>query len=76
MGELACGYADGSLSHAEVILAAYWRGRCIKEASLPLGGMAAVGERTLTFHIYFDLLLLSVSYCDGDNEARRMSRTV
>lgn len=44
VGELACGYADGSLSHSEAILAAYWRGRCIKEASLPLGGMAAVGK--------------------------------
>ncbi|KAM8836140.1 fatty acid synthase [Spinachia spinachia] len=43
VGELACGYADGSLSHAEAVLAAYWRGRCIKEASLPPGGMAAVG---------------------------------
>ncbi|CAK6981202.1 fatty acid synthase [Scomber scombrus] len=43
VGELACGYADGSLSHSEAILAAYWRGRCIKEANLPLGGMAAVG---------------------------------
>ncbi|XP_043924165.1 fatty acid synthase [Protopterus annectens] len=43
VGELACGYADGSLSHQEAILAAYWRGRCIKEAKLPAGGMAAVG---------------------------------
>uniref|UniRef100_A0A8C2CHT2 Fatty acid synthase n=1 Tax=Cyprinus carpio TaxID=7962 RepID=A0A8C2CHT2_CYPCA len=43
VGELACGYADGSLSHSETILAAYWRGRCIKEANLPPGGMAAVG---------------------------------
>uniref|UniRef100_A0A4W6DNU3 Fatty acid synthase n=1 Tax=Lates calcarifer TaxID=8187 RepID=A0A4W6DNU3_LATCA len=43
VGELACGYADGSLSHSEAILAAYWRGRCIKEANLPPGGMAAVG---------------------------------
>ncbi|XP_063817309.1 fatty acid synthase [Pseudophryne corroboree] len=43
VGELACGYADDSLSHAEAILAAYWRGRCIKEAKLPPGGMAAVG---------------------------------
>ncbi|KAL2077918.1 hypothetical protein ACEWY4_025603 [Coilia grayii] len=43
VGELACGYADGSLSHTEAILAAYWRGRCIKEANLPPGGMAAVG---------------------------------
>lgn len=44
VGELACGYADGSLSHTEAILAAYWRGLCIKEASLPPGGMAAVGK--------------------------------
>ncbi|XP_066519867.1 fatty acid synthase [Hoplias malabaricus] len=43
VGETACGYADGSLSHTEAILAAYWRGRCIKEAKLPAGGMAAVG---------------------------------
>uniref|UniRef100_A0AAQ5YJU9 Fatty acid synthase n=1 Tax=Amphiprion ocellaris TaxID=80972 RepID=A0AAQ5YJU9_AMPOC len=43
VGELACGYADGSLSHREAILAAYWRGHCIKEANLPPGGMAAVG---------------------------------
>ncbi|KAL8163353.1 UNVERIFIED_CONTAM: hypothetical protein K2H54_018774 [Gekko kuhli] len=43
VGELACGYADNSLSHEEAILAAYWRGRCIKEAKLPPGGMAAVG---------------------------------
>ncbi|XP_041672485.1 fatty acid synthase [Cheilinus undulatus] len=43
VGELACGYADGSLGHSEAVLAAYWRGRCIKEADLPPGGMAAVG---------------------------------
>uniref|UniRef100_A0A674EV97 Fatty acid synthase n=1 Tax=Salmo trutta TaxID=8032 RepID=A0A674EV97_SALTR len=43
VGELACGYADGSLSHSEAILAAYWRGRSINEANLPPGGMAAVG---------------------------------
>lgn len=46
VGELACGYADGSLSHREAILAAYWRGKCIKEANLPPGGMAAVGKTT------------------------------
>uniref|UniRef100_UPI00358E27BA fatty acid synthase isoform X2 n=1 Tax=Myxine glutinosa TaxID=7769 RepID=UPI00358E27BA len=43
VGELACGYADGSLTREEVVLAAYWRGRCISEAELPEGGMAAVG---------------------------------
>ncbi|NXG73396.1 FAS synthase, partial [Baryphthengus martii] len=43
VGEVVCGYADNSLSHEEAILAAYWRGQCIKEAKLPPGGMAAVG---------------------------------
>ncbi|NXD84156.1 FAS synthase, partial [Halcyon senegalensis] len=43
VGEVVCGYADDSLSHEEAILAAYWRGQCIKEAKLPPGGMAAVG---------------------------------
>ncbi|XP_033753240.1 LOW QUALITY PROTEIN: fatty acid synthase-like [Pecten maximus] len=43
VGELGCGYADGSLTAEETVLAAYWRGRCIKEAKLPPGSMAAVG---------------------------------
>lgn len=53
VGELACGYADGSLSHSEAILAAYWRGRCIKEANLPPGGMAAVGKRKSSDGFFF-----------------------
>ncbi|XP_069122700.1 fatty acid synthase-like [Argopecten irradians] len=43
VGELGCGYADGSLTAEEAVLAAYWRGRCIQEAKLPPGAMAAVG---------------------------------
>ncbi|XP_019359228.1 PREDICTED: fatty acid synthase isoform X1 [Gavialis gangeticus] len=43
VGEVACGYADDSFSHEEAILSAYWRGRCVKEANLPRGKMAAVG---------------------------------
>ncbi|XP_012511898.1 PREDICTED: fatty acid synthase [Propithecus coquereli] len=43
LGEVACGYADGCLSQEEAVLAAYWRGQCIKEANLPPGAMAAVG---------------------------------
>ncbi|XP_039082547.1 fatty acid synthase [Hyaena hyaena] len=43
LGEVACGYADGCLSQEEAILAAYWRGQCIKEANIPPGAMAAVG---------------------------------
>ncbi|XP_060068605.1 fatty acid synthase-like [Ylistrum balloti] len=43
VGELGCGYADGSMTAEETVLAAYWRGRCVEEAKLPPGGMAAVG---------------------------------
>ncbi|KAI5764340.1 FASN protein [Gulo gulo luscus] len=43
LGEVACGYADGCLTREETILTAYWRGQCIKEASIPPGAMAAVG---------------------------------
>lgn len=44
LGEVACGYADGCLSREEAILAAYWRGQCIREASILPGAMAAVGR--------------------------------
>ena len=47
VGELGCAYADGGLTAEEAVLAAYWRGRCVTEANLPLGGMAAVGTLTL-----------------------------
>ena len=43
VGELACAYADGSLTAEEAVLAAYWRGICVQNANLPPGGMAAVG---------------------------------
>ncbi|ESO84944.1 hypothetical protein LOTGIDRAFT_235996 [Lottia gigantea] len=43
VGELGCAYADGSLTAAETVLAAFWRGKCIQNAKLPPGGMAAVG---------------------------------
>ncbi|XP_008574493.1 PREDICTED: fatty acid synthase [Galeopterus variegatus] len=43
LGEVACGYADGCLSQEEAVLAAYWRGQCIKDANIPPGAMAAVG---------------------------------
>ena len=44
VGELGCAYADGGLTAEETVLAAYWRGRCVIEAKLPPGGMAAVGK--------------------------------
>lgn len=43
VGELGCAYADGALTSEETVLAAYWRGRCVNEANLPPGLMAAVG---------------------------------
>ncbi|CAF3488066.1 unnamed protein product, partial [Rotaria sp. Silwood1] len=39
----SCAYADGCFTAEETILAAYFRGKCIQEANLPAGGMAAVG---------------------------------
>jgi len=44
VGEISSAYADGSLTAEETVLTAYWRGRCVSEAQLPRGGMAAVGE--------------------------------
>ena len=44
IGEIACGYADGSLTAEEAILAAYWRGFSIQQADLTSGLMAAVGR--------------------------------
>merc|ERR1719445_384802 len=43
VGELACAYADGGLTAQETVFAAYMRGKCITEAKLPPGSMAAVG---------------------------------
>ena len=45
VGELVCAYADGCQTAEETILAVYWRGRCILDANMPEGGMAAVGEQ-------------------------------
>src|SRR6218665_4179266 len=44
VGEVGCAYADGAMTADETVLAAYWRGRCVAEAKLPAGGMAAVGK--------------------------------
>ena len=52
VGELGCGYADGSLTARETVLAAYWRGRCIVEAELEDGAMAAVGKSLNTRSVY------------------------
>ena len=43
VGELGCAYADGCFTAEETLLAAFYRGKCIEEATLPAGGMAAVG---------------------------------
>lgn len=44
VGELGCAYADGTLTAEQTVLAAYWRGRAVQEAELPVGAMAAVGK--------------------------------
>lgn len=43
VGELGCAYGDGVFTHEQMLLAAYWRGKCVEEANLPKGLMAAVG---------------------------------
>lgn len=43
VGELGCAYADDSFNHEQMLLSAYWRGKCVEEANLPRGLMAAVG---------------------------------
>lgn len=45
VGELGCAYADGCFNHEQMLLSAYWRGKCVEEAQLPKGLMAAVGLR-------------------------------
>ncbi|XP_063235485.1 fatty acid synthase-like [Bacillus rossius redtenbacheri] len=42
-GEIACAYADGSLTLEQTMLAAYFRGKSVFETNLPRGAMAAVG---------------------------------
>lgn len=44
VGELGCAYADGAMTSEETLFTAYWRGRCVEEANLQPGAMAAVGE--------------------------------
>ena len=63
VGELACAYADGGLTAQETVLAAYMRGRCIAEAKLPPGAMAAVGKA------YSELVNLSRVDLGGGEEA-------
>ncbi|XP_011499008.1 PREDICTED: fatty acid synthase [Ceratosolen solmsi marchali] len=44
VGEVGCAYADGTFTAEQAVLAAYWRGKSIKESQLPDNmGMAAVG---------------------------------
>lgn len=43
VGEIGCAYADETLTAEQAVLAAYWRGRSIKDARLGPGAMAAVG---------------------------------
>lgn len=53
VGELGCAYADGTLTAEQTVLAAYWRGRAVQEAELPVGAMAAVGKLRRYLQLYF-----------------------
>jgi fatty acid synthase len=43
VGELGCAYADGCFTAEQMVLAAYYRGKCVVDGKLPPGAMAAVG---------------------------------
>uniref|UniRef100_T1ITL1 Fatty acid synthase n=1 Tax=Strigamia maritima TaxID=126957 RepID=T1ITL1_STRMM len=43
VGELGCAYADGCLTAEQMVLSAYWRGRCVLDGVFPMGAMASVG---------------------------------
>ena len=43
VGEIGCAYADGAFDLRQMILSAYWRGKCVEMAGLKGGLMAAVG---------------------------------
>lgn len=43
VGELGCAYADKTLTAEQTVLCAFWRGKCIMEANLRPGAMAAIG---------------------------------
>jgi len=43
VGELGCAYADGAFDERQMILSAYWRGRCVEMHKVAPGLMAAVG---------------------------------
>lgn len=43
VGELGCAYADGCLTHKQMLLASYWRGKSAEDSDLIEGSMAATG---------------------------------
>ena len=59
VGDLVCAYADGCQTAEETILSTYWRGRCLIDANLPEGGMAAIGKQGITMCIYLDIFAFS-----------------
>jgi fatty acid synthase len=44
IGELACAYADETLTLEQTVLITYWRGKSLLMSSLPKGAMAAIGK--------------------------------
>ena len=43
VGELGCAYADGVFNEEQMIMSAYWRGKCVEDYHVEAGLMAAVG---------------------------------
>lgn len=53
VGELICAYTDGSFTAEQTILTSFLRARCILEAKLAVGAMAAIGN----FFIFFIFII-------------------
>ncbi|GFR04445.1 fatty acid synthase, partial [Trichonephila clavata] len=50
VGELLCGYADGSLTAEQVTLAAYWIAKTLEETELEAGAMLDISESVSEIH--------------------------
>ncbi|GFW30739.1 hypothetical protein TNCV_4088591 [Trichonephila clavipes] len=57
MGELLCGYMDGSLTAEQVILAAYWIAKTLEETKLEDGAMIDTRERDARAAVLFQTRL-------------------
>ena len=69
IGELACAYADETLTLEQTVLITYWRGQSLIMTDIPMGAMAAVCKRkincihraTLSFHYTYAFVFSTIA---------------